>query len=287
MAAGNGSWTLCATDLASGRIERLPVMGKGERGIVAALEQIRTQRPVPLLGVHPDNGSEFLNSHRLRYGQRTGVALSRSRPGHNNDNAHIEQKNWILVRRWIGYQRLDTPAQLAWFAALSTDLLRPFTNCFQPVIKLVRRETVGSRRREGHDRPTPWPVSSPAGRGPGHDPGPGRALRHRHPAHAHAPHRPPAGVHAGQLGGRPECLNPAPRPAATGPTTHTPARRLSGPEGAPHGPPDSQDSQDLGRSRRPAWFSTSAPRPPPHDDDGSTQIPGCGNDRPKPRFLRD
>ena len=155
VAAGDGIWPLCATDLSTGWTERLPVMGKGERGIVTALEQVRTHLPVPLLGLDPNDGSEFLNGHPVRNWQRTGVALSRSRPGHKSDNAHVEQKNWTRVWRLIGYQRLDTPAQLAWLAALSSGLLRPFTNCFPPVMKLVRKETAGSRGRTVDDRPTP------------------------------------------------------------------------------------------------------------------------------------
>ncbi len=86
-AVGDWIWTLCATDLSTGWTERVPVVGKGERGIVAALEQIRAQLPFPLLGLHPDNGSEFLNWYRVRYWRDTGVALARSHPGHKTDNA--------------------------------------------------------------------------------------------------------------------------------------------------------------------------------------------------------
>ncbi len=154
VAAGEWIHTLCATDLSTGWTERVPVMGKGERGIVAAIERIRGQLPFPLLGLHPDDGSEFLNWHLFGYCQTQGIAFSRSRPFHKNDNAHVEQKNWTLVRRLIGYERLDTPAQLAWLDRLYHDLLRPYNNCFQPVMKLIRKKTVGQRTRKVYDRPT-------------------------------------------------------------------------------------------------------------------------------------
>jgi hypothetical protein len=115
------------------------------------LSRVREQGPFPLLGLHPDNGSEFLNWHLVTYCQgdpaegRPPVLLSRSRPERKNDNAHVEQKNWTLVRRIIGYQRLDSPVQLAWLDSLYTELLRPFNNCFQPVMKLVGKEQVGQR----------------------------------------------------------------------------------------------------------------------------------------------
>ena len=58
------------------------------------------------------------------------------------------------MRRLIGYQRLDTPGQLSWLNQLYTDLLRPYNNCFQPVMKLIKKESVGQRTRKHYDRPT-------------------------------------------------------------------------------------------------------------------------------------
>ena len=156
IAAGEWINTICATDLSCGWTERVSVMGKGQVGIIAAIEQIRGQLPFPLLGLHPDNGSEFLNWAMLKYCREPGreILISRSRPEHKNDNAHVEQKNWTLVRRLIGYQRLDTPAQLAWLNDLYTQFLRPYNNCFQPVMKLIGKEQVGQHTVKKYDRPT-------------------------------------------------------------------------------------------------------------------------------------
>jgi len=154
VAAGSFLYTLSTVDLSSGWSERIPILGKGQIGVVAALERIRTQLPFALRGIHPDNGSEFINHHLFAYCQEHGIAFSRSRPYRKNDNAHVEQKNWTLVRRLIGYNRLDTPEQLAWLDALYTDLLRPFANCFQPVMKLIGKEPAGQRTRRIYDRPT-------------------------------------------------------------------------------------------------------------------------------------
>ncbi len=153
-AAGKWIYTLCATDLSTGWTERVGIMGNGQAGVMAALEQVRAQLPFPLLGLHPDSGGEFINWQLFAYCQEYRIAFSRSRPNHKNDNAHVEQKNWTLVRRLIGYQRLDTPSQLAWLNQLYTDLLRPYNNCFQPVMKLVKKERVGPRIRKVYDRPT-------------------------------------------------------------------------------------------------------------------------------------
>jgi hypothetical protein len=154
VAAGRWIYTLCATDLSTGWTERVGIMGNGQAGVLAALEQVREQLPFPLRGLHPDGGGEFINWQLFAYCQAEGIAFSRGRPNHKNDNAHVEQKNWTLVRRLIGYQRLDTPSQLRWLNQLYTELLRPYNNCFQPVMKLVRKEHVGQRTRKIYDRPT-------------------------------------------------------------------------------------------------------------------------------------
>jgi hypothetical protein len=153
-AAGTFLYTLSVVDLATGWTERVPLLGKGQTGVVAGLDRIREQLPFRLRGLHPDTGSEFINFHLFDYCQERGIELTRSRPYHKNDNCHVEQKNWTLVRRLIGYDRLDTPAQQAWLDAFYTDDLRPFANCFQPVMKLVGKETVGQRTRRLYDTPT-------------------------------------------------------------------------------------------------------------------------------------
>ena len=40
------------------------------------------------------------------------ITFTRSRPGNSNDGAHVEQKNWAVVRTVVGYHRYDTAAEL-------------------------------------------------------------------------------------------------------------------------------------------------------------------------------
>ena len=152
-AVGIFLWTLSVVDLCTGWSERVPIMGKSQSQVVPALDRIRPQLPFRLRGIHPDTGSEFINVNLWNYCQDHNIEFSRSPPHHKNDNAHVEQKNLTLVRRLIGYQRLDTPAQQAWLHGLYTELLRPFANCFQPVMKLLSKETVGTRTRRHYDTP--------------------------------------------------------------------------------------------------------------------------------------
>jgi hypothetical protein len=152
---GEWIWTISATDLSTGWTERVPVLGSTQEMVLAAMQRIRQQLPFPLLGIHSDNGHEFLNRRLITWCRDEGILLARSRPHHKNDNPHVEQKNWTLVRRLIGYQRLDTPWQLQWLDEFYTELLRPYNNCFQPVMKLVGKEhTAEGRLRKRYDTPT-------------------------------------------------------------------------------------------------------------------------------------
>lgn len=153
VAIGTFLYTLSAVDLCTGWSERVPILGKSQGNVSAALERIRQQLPFRLRGIHPDNGSEFINNNMWTYCQEYGIEFTRGRAFHKNDNPHVEQKNWTLVRRLIGYQRLDSHEQLAWLDALDTELLRPYANCFQPVMKLVGKESVGARTRRLYDTP--------------------------------------------------------------------------------------------------------------------------------------
>jgi len=124
-AVGTFLYTLSTVDLATGWTERIPVLVKGQTEVVAGLDRIREQLPFHLRGLRPDTGSEFINFHLFDYCKERGIEFTRSRPYHKNDNCHVEQKNWTLVRRLIGHDRLDTPAQQAWLDAFYPEDLRP------------------------------------------------------------------------------------------------------------------------------------------------------------------
>ena len=63
--------------------------------------------PFPLRGIDTDNGSEFINEALVNYCGKHDVKFTRSRPYHKNDQAWIEQKNGSVVRRLVGYGRLE------------------------------------------------------------------------------------------------------------------------------------------------------------------------------------
>ncbi len=129
------------------------MLGKSQRAICQALEDMRTALPFPLRGLDSDNGSEFINDHLLRYCRQHQIQFTRGRPYKKDDNAHIEQKNWTHVRKLLGWLRYDSPEALEAVNDLFRHELRLMMNLFQPAVKLQRKLRVGSRVRRVCDAP--------------------------------------------------------------------------------------------------------------------------------------
>ncbi len=104
--------TLSMVDVATGWIECQGVWDKGQQRVGTAIHHVRTRLPFPLLGLHSDNRSEFINYWFYSYCPRYGVKFTRSRSYKKNDNSHVEQKNWPVVRRLVGYGRYNSHAAL-------------------------------------------------------------------------------------------------------------------------------------------------------------------------------
>jgi hypothetical protein len=150
------AWTLCFTDVKTGWTECVAVQNKAQVHVFAAIQQARQRLPFALLGIDSDNGSEFINDQLYRYCLQQEITFTRARAGRHNDNAYVEQKNWSVVRRAVGYQRYDTPAQLEFLNRLYA-VMHFYVNFFLPVAKLKEKTRVGSKVRKRYDEPkTPY-----------------------------------------------------------------------------------------------------------------------------------
>jgi len=157
-ASGEGFFlnTLVAVDVASGWTECAAVWGKGQSRVGSGVHQLRTQLPFPMLGLHSDNGSEFINHSLWRYCQQHHIEFTRSRSYKKNDQAHVEQKNWSVVRRLVGYDRYNSKKAYHQLEQLYT-LVRLQTNFFQPTCKLISRHRDGGKvRKQYHRAQTPY-----------------------------------------------------------------------------------------------------------------------------------
>ena len=142
--------TLTVTDIATGWTETAAVRNKAGMRVTQALDDIAAALPFPLLGIDSDNGVEFINSHLLAYCTDNKITFTRSRPSHKNDNAHVEQKNWSVVRQTVGYLRYDTDAELELLNRLYQPL-RLMTNFFTPQQKLIAKTRDGAKVTKKHD----------------------------------------------------------------------------------------------------------------------------------------
>lgn len=152
-ASGEFVYSLNVTDIQTGWVETRAVMGKGEVGVVAALEEMERTLPFALKGIDSDNGSEFINAHLYRHCKRRGIEFTRGRAYKKQDNAHVEQKNWTHVRRLMGYERYDTKEVVKAMNEVYRGELGLMMNLFQPSVKLKAKLRVGSRLRRKYDMP--------------------------------------------------------------------------------------------------------------------------------------
>jgi hypothetical protein len=149
---GEFAWSVNLTDVASTWTETRAVLGKGQRFVVEALEEMRSCLPFSLRGLDSDSGSEFINAHCIDWCKKKKLQFTRSRPYHKNDNAHVEQKNWTHVRKIFGWKRIDNPQAIEDMNALYRTELRLLMNYFQPSVKLVERVRIGSRVHRKYDQ---------------------------------------------------------------------------------------------------------------------------------------
>jgi hypothetical protein len=136
--------TLVLTDVATGWTECVPLVVRESALVVEALEQLRKAMPFTLLALDTANGSEFINEAVVDFCTKSNIEQTRSRPYRKNDQAWVEQKNGAVVRRLVGYGRLEglTAAHaLARLYAAS----RLFVNLFQPSFKLAEKTRIGAR----------------------------------------------------------------------------------------------------------------------------------------------
>ena len=153
--AGNFIWSLVYTCLGSTWTEGRAVWNKGSQGVLQQTKDVEISLPFAILGFDFDNGSEWLNWALIRYLQLRPkpIGLTRSRPYHKDDNAHVEQKNWMWPRQLLGYSRLEDPSCVEPINVLYKEIWGPLQNFFLPSMKLKSKHREGSRWVRKHDQP--------------------------------------------------------------------------------------------------------------------------------------
>ena len=154
--SGEFCFTLDITDIATGWTETRSVKNKAQKWVFQAIKDVTASFPFPILGIDSDNGSEFINWELFRWCEQNKLTFTRSRSGNKNDGAHVEQKNWHIVRQVVGYHRYDTAGELELLNQIWA-LQRLLTNHFAPQQKLVSKTRNGAKMTKTYDTPkTPF-----------------------------------------------------------------------------------------------------------------------------------
>jgi len=151
-AEGDYLQTLDVTDVHTGWSEQRALLNKARCWVVEEMEEIRKRLPFSLKGIDSDNGGEFINDHLMEYCEENKISFTRARPYRKNDNCYVEQKNYSIVRRAVGYGRYEGEEARAVLNALY-DVLRLRTNWLQPTMKLIQKQRTGSRVTKRYDEP--------------------------------------------------------------------------------------------------------------------------------------
>lgn len=150
-AIGHFAYTLTVVDVVTGYSRRRAFLGKSQKVVFEALTFILSEWPFQPWGLHSDNGSEFLNSHLIRFCKAQDLRFTRGRPYHKNDNPHVEQKNRQFVREVVGYERYDTPEAVTWLNDVYA-ILDPYANFFLPMRKVVEKQRNGAKVKKRYDQ---------------------------------------------------------------------------------------------------------------------------------------
>ncbi len=142
--------TLVAIDVATSWTELQALYDLHHQRVTGGIQHLAQRLPFPLREWPSDNGSEFINTCLLGWCQRRGIRFTRGRPYRKNDQAWVEQRNGLLVRRLVGYDRYSARAACTVLQRLY-DLLRLQHNFFRPVRKLLHKHRIGSRVHKQYD----------------------------------------------------------------------------------------------------------------------------------------
>lgn len=136
---GTMAYTVNYVDVATYWQEPVAQLDKTDDATLASIQTIAKRLPWKLRGLHPDSGSEFINKAGITWCKRRKIELTRSRPSKKNDNCFIEQRNLVVVRKYIGYERYDCQEAVTAMNELY-EHLRLYLNFFQPTFKLKAKE---------------------------------------------------------------------------------------------------------------------------------------------------
>lgn len=148
---GNMAYSVNYTDVCTLWVSFGAQLNKGQRATRDNLKKIKGNVPFPIKSMHPDTGSEFINWHVKNWVDEEEIDFTRSRPNRKNDNAYVEQKNGHVIRRFLGYSRIDALEAIEMMGKFY-DKLELYINHFIPSRKCIEKVRAGSKYKQKYDR---------------------------------------------------------------------------------------------------------------------------------------
>ena len=124
---------------------------KGQIATQESLLYTKSILPWKMIEVHPDTGSEFINWHMKGWCDIQKINMTRSRPNHKNDNMYVEERNGHIVRRYIGYERLDCKEAVDALNDIYA-VLCPYLNHFVASRRLVEKFEVEGKWKKKYEK---------------------------------------------------------------------------------------------------------------------------------------
>lgn len=149
---GDYAYSLQYTDVATIWTCLSAQWNKGEKATLESMIRIKNRLPFPLKGIDSDSGGEFINWKLNAWCQNQGIVFTRTRPYYKNDHGRIEQKNYVNIRKYLGYIRLGETGKVKQMNELY-DCLEDYINFFLPSMKCLRKERTGSKYKRIYDAP--------------------------------------------------------------------------------------------------------------------------------------
>jgi len=143
--SGQFCWTLTITDVGSGWTEVCPLLNHAHRWVKEQVAQTKDNLPFPMLGIDSDNGDEFINMQLLEWSRHNQITFTRGRPYRKNDNCFVEQKNYDVVRKTVGYGRFEGEKAAEALADVYR-FLNPLLNYWYPTMRLIGKDKLPSGR---------------------------------------------------------------------------------------------------------------------------------------------
>lgn len=148
---GDMVYTLNYTDASTMLVIPHAQWNKGMEQTKESMVAIKLRMPFPWLGAHPDTGSEFINQFVMAWCLEEHIDLSRSRPGKSNDNMYVEERNGHVIRKSVGYIRLDCREAVDALNALYS-VLTPYLMHFVAVRRTLEKARVQSQYRRTYEK---------------------------------------------------------------------------------------------------------------------------------------